>query len=273
MQIAYNVNNDVALEGARYGTDHDYLPLSLPWLNQITDVVLAVPTIGNMTIDVTHVKSGQTWSLTVALSSVVLATSLDEIVAAWEADGELRNLADISEDGTDTFTLDFRQGDQEYTFVFTMPGSMTATPTNSQDSGGSGIELGRFVALSATSGEFRALTSTDVAANIAGVLPYSAGNHFRQDLNGDASAVDLCDRGRTYDIARRGGFYMVAEEPLAIGDSLFVRVANAAAGTSEGIGRVRNDADGGDAVAISTLCRLESPAAAAGDLVRVYLTL
>lgn len=87
----------------------------------------------------------------------------------------------------------------------------------------------------------------------------------------DRSYVHATRKGCPLSILKRGAIYVVAEDDIAAGSPLFVRVVeNAVPGAHEALGRVRSDADGGNAVAVDATRVKLVGAAVAGELAVVH---
>ena len=128
MFTSHPINPSVAVAGmARSG--YRSRPMLLDLVAQVTESVFTDSVVGNLVITVRDLDNDHVRSLTVALSTTVLATSLDEIVAKWADDPFFAALATISEDGSDTVEYAWRVKGKSYAVTYTYPGAMTAAVT------------------------------------------------------------------------------------------------------------------------------------------------
>jgi len=260
MQTQYNVNNAVAVEGQTVGP-REASPYTLPYLAQVSTLVIAdaSPAAGEAwTVTFTDDDSSQQYPLTFD-SGATLDVTLDNLVDALNADGKLRDLFTVSEDGVDTATFTARKANQAFTITSAPGGSATGTHAVTTAAGGAELELGTMVSRSATAGEMRALEAADTADNLAGILFRTDTNHFHDLENDTASAVDSFDRGRTLAVMEEGRCWVLVPTGVsALTDAVHVRV------NAGRLGEFRNAADGGDTVDVSAFCRWESTAGANG---------
>jgi hypothetical protein len=125
----------------------------------------------------------------------------------------------------------------------------------------SAVVSGRTILVSNSPGlvmERASLTVTDNA--LASVAPSFAATYSKQDIG--LVSTDVANLpGETVGNLRRGRVYVVAEEAIIKSNSVFVRT-NSGTGTQRGA--VRNDADSGSCVAVTTL-RFAGPSVLASD--------
>jgi len=224
MQTTYAMNVDLAVEGQAVG-ERKSRPGCLPWTAQVNTITIANSEAGSLVITVVDDETQQTYTLTVTISGAVEATSLDEMVAAWRASGELNNLFSVVEDGATVMTLTARHANREYTITTTPPGSMTAVVAEPTAAGGTGLEFGRFVAKGSNDGEIAALGATSELVNLFGVLFRTDGNHFHSLENDTPSAVDRSDVGRSYACMTEGRFMARVEEAVTPASTPYLRRA------------------------------------------------
>lgn len=140
---------------------------------------------------------------------------------------------------------------------------------------GGELPFGRFVKATTDSQGVTVLgASSDV---IKGVTVLTAarmprGSNWVSGAPVSTSATGIQD-GAQCDVLSRGTVWMIAEEALAITDTLFTRYDASGATGSQALGRVRNDADTSTAVSLAGKARLMTTAAAAGDLVLVEVNI
>ena len=268
MQTQYKVNRDPAVEGMPYGLHRDSAPYTLPVLAQVTDVVIAdgSPAAGeDWTLTFTDDEAQIDYSVDFQ-SGASLAASLDNAVAAAEADADVSSRFTFSENGVDTLTVTARNSGRAYTVSLSVEAgsSATSTATITQASGGSPLPLGRMVARGSAQDTMRALAAGDTAPDVAGFLFRTDGNHF-QEFDEPSTAVAEIKRGRTMSVIEEGRFWV--KTPDAVTDltsSVYVRLTSADAGV------FTPTADGGNTLDVSAFCRWDSTAAADG-LARVRM--
>lgn len=199
-------------------------PMAVPRRPQITQGVIANSEAGTWTHTVTNSQNGLVYTLTTTVSGATEATTLDELVAAWRAHAKLNALFTIAEDGVDTWTVTTRGRDIAFTITSTPPGSMTDTITTTQTSGGTGPQVGTFLAYGSEELQADELAATSTISDLAGFLFRTDANHFHS-LEETLSDEDRAIRGRTYAIAHWGMFWVQSEDALARGGSVYVRRA------------------------------------------------
>lgn len=244
MQTSYSVNQDIAVEGQPVG-DRESRPMELAWLPQINTITIASAEAGDLVITITDDETSQVYSLTVAISGAVEATSLDEMLAAWQANAKFNDLFSVAEDGATVFTPIARHANRAYTIATTPPGSMTAVVAETQASGGSGVEFGRFVIKGSEDNSYDGVGAATVIADLAGMLFRTDANHFHSLENDTPAAVDASERGKTYAILERGRVMVKVEEAVTPASTPYMRRAQ-----TSGAGRVgglRASAVGGQA--------------------------
>jgi hypothetical protein len=249
MQTSFTVNQAVALEGQPYGEVRHSVPRQLPYLAQVTQGVIADSESGAWVHTFTDSKTGQVYTLTTTVAGATEATTLDNLVTAFNLHAKLRDLFTLAEDGSDTYTLTAKHANREYTLTSVPPGSMTDVITIPTASGGAGAAMGRFVADGAADGEFRVLASGDTISNVLGILFRTDGNHFHSLENDTPTAVDALERGKHYSIMQHGRCWMHAETALVKGGAVYIVVDDT--GTAGELGRPRNSAAG--AAQVSTV--------------------
>lgn len=241
MQTQFTVNPGAAIAGLAIGRVYAK-PRTLPYRAQISTITIGSSEAGDLVIDVTDDETQQTYSLTVTLSGAVEATSLDEMLAAIQANGPLNNLFSGVEDGATVLTLTARHANRSYTITTTPPGSMTAVVATSQASGGDGIEPGLWVARGAADLQIDALTATTTLAQLEGVLRRTDANHFHA-LVESTTDVDRLRRGKTHSVLESGSrVWVEVEDAVTPGSTPYVRRAlTSGAGT---VGAMRGSAAG-----------------------------
>lgn len=266
MQTQYKLHEDPAVEGQPVG-DRKSRPMALPWLPQITEIVIAdgSPAASEpWTIDFANEKTGQVFTLAFT-SGASLAATLDNLVAAVAANAKIRDLFTVTEDGVDTAEFTARHANVPYTVTVTPGGSATATPTDTQDAGGAGVEFGRLVKRGADDETYEAVAAGTTLAQVVGVLFRTDGNHFHPLENDGPAVVDTSRRGDTMAIMYEGRFMAKVEDAVTPTSTAYLRIA----GTGR-IGALRATADGGNTINVSSICKFET-SAAAGGLARVFI--
>lgn len=225
MQTEFRVNPRRGVEGQPVG-ERKSRPGHFAYDAQQTQIRIANSEAGNLGITVVDDDTEQEYSLTVAISGVVEATSLDEMLAAAEGNADFRRLFTFAEDGVEDLTMTARHANRSYTVTTTTPGSMTAVVSELQAAGGEGVEFGRMLARSSTGDRaVRALEATDEIGDLVGILFRTDGNHFHSLENDTPSAVDKSEPGRTYPVMQAGRVLVKVEEAVNEGDPVFVRRA------------------------------------------------
>lgn len=238
-QTSYAVNPARGVEGLCMGPRKSRSKI-LPWLAQITTVTTANgAATTDWAITVVDDETGQSYTVT-ATGSGTEATLDANMEAAFAAHDVLRNLFTLGvtsvSDVVATFTA--KHANRSYTFSAT-GGTGANTVSVTQAAGGSGLAFGRLVARGATADEFAAVGASTTVGQILGGLFRTEGNSFRPtDSNNDnAAALDLCERGRTYEIMEEGRMMMIAEDAVTFGGPIFMR--RALTGSTGALGRVR----------------------------------
>lgn len=172
----------------------------LPWLPQITQVRF---TAGALTADtvwtVTNVETKEVWTAT-GTGSATEATMLDNAVAALLAEPNIAAAFSITEDGIDDVVLTARTRNKAYTIAVTGGPSATAPVVSElQAPGGSKVAHG-FVALDSDRNLVPISATTEVE-DLAGVLRYSEGSHYRETWEDEEVAVV---RGKKYAVVYEG---------------------------------------------------------------------
>lgn len=145
-----------------------------------------------------------------------------------------------------------------------VPGGATLTISKTVTAGGTDIAPGRFVARKAaadpsagTSDEIRNLTGADEIGDIWGVVEQIS---IPREIDAEADSLDRNIKpGDTASVITTGYLWMEAETAMAVTDTVFARIT---AGAGEVAGTVRSDADGGDAIDVSTIAKIITPCAA-----------
>lgn len=239
MLTAYNATHDKAIEGQPIGDWRESRPMQLPWLPQITTVTSANGAGStDWVFTITDEETGQVYTLTVP-GSATEATLDSNAETAFAAHPKLPSLFTLAvtspSDVIAVFTA--KHANRGYTFAVT-GGTGANTIVETQSHGGAGLEFGRFVAKASTGDkDFRALEATDDLRSIVGLLFRTDGNHFHSLENDTYSAVDACQRGKTYAIAEEGRFWMIAEDAVTPTSRVYARKATTA--SAGAIGRVR----------------------------------
>lgn len=189
------------------------------------------------------------------------------ITAAIAAEEDLLNVVPAADDGVDTNELDFIHPNIAYE-VTTTAAAGAGTVTEVLAPGGTRVEVGLVVVQAATGDrDARLPTAGDTAADAVGITVKSTDTQFNtgRDLDGQAFRA-----GSTMAVLRQGSGWVFAEDTVVVNDPVFFRITAPTLATEQ-IGRVRSDADGGDAVALNGARFLTS--AGPGELVKVAINL
>ncbi len=256
MRTSHKIIPDVAIEGMAL-SGYESRPMLLPLRAQEVELVLADSAAGALTLTLQDQEWQILRTLEIALSGATVATSLDEIVAAAQADPYFAGFGTYDDDDTDSVRFLARIAGRSYTLAApTVPGGMTAPTVNETvsaiDDKGSGVEFGRFVKRGSGDNEIDTLSSGDTVGDLVGLIRRTEGNHFHK-LDESLSDVDATLRGQTYPIMEKGRIWVRVEQAVTPASTPFVRIS----GSGE-IGALRADAAGGAAIDASSICRFES---------------
>lgn len=189
------------------------------------------------------------------------------ITAAIAAEDDLLNVVPAADDGVDTNELDFIHPNVAYD-VTTTAVAGTGTVTEVLAPGGTRVDVGLVVVQAATGDrDARLPTVGDVSADAVGITVKSADSQFN---TGDETLTSAHRPGTMLPVLRQGSCWVVTEDAVVANASVFFRIT-APTLANEAIGRVRSDADGGDAVQLFGARFLTS--AAAGELVKVAINM
>lgn len=199
----------------------------LPVLQQIQTVTIAdaSPAASEAwTMTFTDDQTQQSESLAFT-SGASLAATLDAMVAAVQASGQINNWFSVTEDGATVATFTARASNRSYTITCTPGGSATAAVAETQAEGGSGLEFGIMVANATNDGEMRAMGAGDDLLDCLGILVRTDANHYHSLDNDTVDAVDACDRGKEYELVQRGRVWVEVEEAVTKASPVHVRLA------------------------------------------------
>ena len=179
-------------------------------------------------------------------SFVASGNTVSQIIDGLIADfgDELLNVATLTNNDP---ALEFRaiHPDRVYTIEFPSNPSTEMSLSVVQAAGGTRIPLGTVVIQGANDDEAQVPGAGTTSANALGILV----NNTDSEVNsGDPTVEDGFPPGSTLSVMRGGAIWVNTEDAVSANGNVFFRIQNAAAGTTEGIGKVRSDVDGGDAV-------------------------
>jgi hypothetical protein len=145
-------------------------------------------------------ETGVSWTAT-GTGSATEATMLANAVTALQAEPNIAAAFSITHDGVDDVVLTARTRNKAYTIACTGGTSAVTAPAVSslQDPGGSKLAFG-FVALDSDR-HIVPLSATTELADLAGILRYSEGNHYRDSIDDTEIAVV---RGKKYAVVFEG---------------------------------------------------------------------
>lgn len=176
---------------------------------------------------------------------------------------------------TATITLTGLHPGKTYTVTeVTKPGGATITISTTQAAGGSPIAPGAFVArktaanpATGASDEVRNLKTGDTLAAVWGLAEQVA---IPREIDEDGDLDRDVRPGEAVAPATSGHYWVTSETALAAGATPYVRVV---ATGNERAGLLRNDADGGDAVDASSICKVITGTDVAGGTVEVSINI
>jgi hypothetical protein len=226
MQTQYKITPSKAVKGMPLAARRKSRPRQLAWRAQAGTLVLTNSSeAGDLLLVLRDVKTRAEYELTVAISGATEATSLNEIVAAIQANGDWGSRLIVSDDNTLTVSYTARQANRVYEIDVDPPGSMSVTHNVVTTAGGAGIEMGTLVARGSAEGTFDAPGATTTVDQIAGLLFRTDANHFHSLENDTPSAIDLCERGKHYAIAEQIEAWMEVEEAVTESSTPYMRRA------------------------------------------------
>lgn len=224
MQTSYRVNTEKAIAGLVAGTSWRSRPGMIPKNQQVTTITF---TAGNATTDVTLTitddETGQVYTV-VGTGSATEATMLDNLLAASRAHAGANALFVVAEDGSAVFTMVARHAGRAYTITCTGGSTDTTAPAvaTTVSSGATGLRHGIMVARGTNEGTIAEVGASTVVGDLYGATIRTDGNHF-QDI--PAAANDLTPVGKDLSIMEEGYVWMLVEETVARGDTLYMRRA------------------------------------------------
>lgn len=234
--------------------------LTAPFLAQISTVTIVDNDAGAYSVTIVGPEGTNVIPLTVVAQTI--AQIADQLAAAGSTLEGLLNVSAVTSDGVSAVTLAFTHVNTDYEVTLTSP-SADMTVALTQASGGVSFPLGIGV-VDSGSETARKPQSGDLAGDIVGVTVRSPYNLLPFGFSMDQIAASV-GPGCKLSAMRQGSCWVRPETSVASGDPLFCRVVAAGA---EVFGALRNDADGGDAVALRGRFR---SAASAGGLARIEI--
>lgn len=238
-------------------------------LAQITDVVWAGTTAaGTYAIRIQGEEIDETISFTAGGATTPAAVSAG-LTADAATNDNLLGVVVVTDDATDTNTLTFVHPGLAYTItpIISGGGNGTGTVTPVQVAGGTRVPIGVVVVQAAADGEGQLPTASSVSADALGITIKSTDSQFNE---GDPTLTSAFRPGRMLPVLRHGVVAVYTEDAVVANATVFFRI-NAPTLSTEAVGRVRSDADGGDAVQLFGARFITS--ASAGELVKVSINL
>lgn len=195
-------------------------------------------------------------------ASSTTAEVRDGLLAALVASPFIVAIATCAAVSTDQISITAKQTD--FTLTVTSPSNATTTADLTitvTTAAGVNIPFGRFVKHGgASNGNLIAdplgatsdiILGVSVHSHSHGVAPYTP--RSTEDTSGGADTAGIL-AGEIGSFIRKGRIWVLAEEALAITDTLYARCIATAANTT--LGALRNDSDSSNALAIPTTCKL-----------------
>lgn len=171
----------------------------------------------------------------------------DGLIALINAEADWQNIAVASSGGAGILTLTFLHDGRVYTVTATDPGTGTVVVANTQSAGGTDVPVGVAVQYGSTDNAAVVLDSGTLDDDLIG---FTIRNVDMLVNNGDVNAVDASIPGTVLSVLRQGSVVCIAETAHVKGADVFVRIT-APGASPEGLGRPRNDTDGGQAIAMT----------------------
>jgi len=236
--------------------------LTAPLLAQIDAIEVADNDAG--AYSVTIVAPEGTFSAGITVVAQTIAQIADQLAAAVNAVEALQNIVQAGSDGVSAVTLAFLHAGFSYT-VSVASASADLVLSSVQEAGGDSFPLG--IGVVDNGGEVGRLPAPgDVAFDILGITVRSPYNTLPFGFTNSVVSAASVEAGYSMSVMRAGSCWVSPEVAVAANDPVFIRVTATGA---EKFGAVRNDSDGGDAVAIRGRFR---SAASAGGLARIEIS-
>lgn len=229
--------------GSRYGAGH------------------AAPRNGhNNSLNVAKIMSGtvvydaaQTVTATINGVPITVSTDTDAattrglLVVAINASAFLNTKVQAADGAGGVFTLTSLIAGLDFTLTGAGTGSADITPisTTTANSAEQPMDAGIFVKRGSNAGEVRLLESGDVLADIVGMLEH---RHQGAELETLSSEKQYSAHSQV-PVAYRGEYVVDVEDAVAEGATPFVRII--ASGVNSQTGKLRSDADGSNAIALT----------------------
>lgn len=242
-------------------------------LPMIVTFTIADAEAGDFEIAITDTVTGEVD--TIAFTSVGIDNDAVATGLAANANGKSpTNDTWTASSNLAVLTLNGKVPGRTYTFEVSAPGAATITPATSQGAGGTDIAPGRFVVRKAAadpsdgkSDEVRAPTTGDAIGVIWGLAEQVS---IPREIDEDGNVDRNVKPGERIAVAASGYFWVESETPLAVSDTVFIRVT--ATGT-EVAGTVRNNNDGGDAISAAAIAKVITPTTEAGGTAEISINI
>ncbi len=271
MITEYPIVTPLAYEGQLFGADRKSRPMQVAQIAEVQELTAdGGAATDDLVITAVDDYTGQVHQVT-ATGSATEATMLANVLAAVRGYGVFNNLFSVADGGTGAdVVVDFtaRHRNRSYTMSATGGPSGTNAFVVTTAAGATGLEMGRFVKKGADDDSIVALAAGDTVGDIVGALRRTDANHFHS-LENDrgSSVVDRLPVGTHLSVVYEGLMFIRPETALVAEGPIFCRING-----SGRLGGFRNDADGGDAIDVSSICSVRKSAAADGlALIRIDL--
>lgn len=224
---------------------------------QISTITLAGFGAGVYTVRLSQASTGREYDFSATSAGVSTNAIIVDLIAAIDAEPDTAGLLESTNSDPD-LVLTFDHPGDAWTISFPSNPSGNMSVATTQAAGGTDIPLGRVLAFS---GDFVSLPSGVADAALLGVSVRNA-NSAAVDYDNVPEYVP----GSTVAVLTKGYAWVEVEDAVTEGGSVFVRVT--ATGTEE-LGRCRSDADGGDAIAMTSAKFKTSTSGAGIALVKI----
>ena len=192
-------------------------------------------------------------------------TTRDDLVTAINNSAFVNQKVLAAPGAGDTLTLTSLEPGTPFTFTGSGTGASDITPivSTTANSAEEPMDAGIFVKRGTNKGEVRKLETGDVLADIVGLVEH---RHMGAELENLSSTSQYQAKSQV-PIGYRGEYIVEVEDAVNEGDTPFVRITPA--GVNLITGKLRSDADGGNAIALTGAVFGQSTSGAGKTTVRI----
>ena len=174
-------------------------------------------------------------------------TTRDDLVTAINANANVNTKVLAAPGAGDTFTLTSLESGTPFTFLGAGSGAadINAIATDTANSSEQPMDAGLFVKRGASNGQVLKLETGDALGDIVGLVEHRHQGAELESLSGTAQYTAHSQ----LPIGYRGEYVAEFEDAIAEGATPFVRITPS--GVNQTTGKLRSDADGGNAIALT----------------------